>query len=255
MISLLESTKEYIHLFKGIRISTRPDCINQYILDILKKYNVTSIELGAQSMDNEVLINNNRGHFAEDVINSSKLIKENGFSLGLQMMTGLYCSDDSKDIYTANEFINIKPETVRIYPTIVMKNTRLAQLYENNKYSPQTLDDAVNLCSYLLKIFNENNINVIRLGLHDSQSLKEDMVSGPYHPSFRELCESKLLLDKFLFLTKNSDSKFFNVYINEKSISKFIGNKKSNLNKLLDLGINVNVNIDNSLSVYDLSVD
>lgn len=252
MESLLDATKPYINDFYGIRISTRPDFIDEEILTLLKSYKVTSIELGAQSIDDEVLKYNNRGHSAQDVIIASKLIKDYGFSLGLQMMTGLYKSDDTKDIYTANEFIRLHPDTVRIYPTIVMKNTKLGRLYESGEYIPQTLDSAVNLCSYLLKIFYENNIKVIRLGLHDTDTLKSDMLSGPYHPAFRELCESKLLLDKFLVKQKTLDKNDVIVSLNPKSISKFVGNNKKNISKINELGINLKIEKDESLSVYDL---
>ena len=129
MLELLDSTKEYIDTFKGIRVSTRPDAIDDEILSILKSYKVTSIELGAQSMVDDVLLSNERGHNVEDVRKASKLIRSYGFSLGLQMMTSLYKSSEEDDIYTAQEFIKLKPDTVRIYPTVVLNNTTLADLY------------------------------------------------------------------------------------------------------------------------------
>ena len=172
MISLLDATAPYIDRFKGIRISTRPDCIDDEVLTLLRSYKVSSIELGAQSMSDEVLTANDRGHTAEDVRTASKLIKRYGFSLGLQMMTGLYKSSDELDRQTASEFIALRPDTVRIYPTIVMKGTRLGELYEEGAYHPQELDSAVKLCADLLKLFEENDIRVIRLGLHDSESLR-----------------------------------------------------------------------------------
>lgn len=254
MLSLLDATTEYIDRFKGIRISTRPDYINDEVLKILKEYKVTSIELGAQSMDDYVLSSNVRGHTAYDIIKASNLIKSFSFDLGLQMMTGLFCSDDSIDIYTANEFIKLKPSTVRIYPTIVMKNTKLGDLYNEGEYQPQSLEDAVNLCSYLLSVFNENDINVIRLGLHDSVSLKNDMLAGPYHPSFRELCESKMFYDKFTSMISHIDKKDVVVYINNKSVSKFIGNNKMNINKINNLGINLKIMQDDTLGIYDMRI-
>ena len=255
MISLLDAAKEYTDRFKGIRISTRPDCIDDEVLSLLKTYHVTSIELGAQSMDDDVLTLNDRGHDSIDVKNASDKIKKYGFSLGLQMMTGLYGSNDEKDIYTANEFIRLHPDTVRIYPTIVMKNTRLGQLYLSNEYVPQTLESAVSLCSDLLKIFEEHKIKVIRLGLHDSESLKRDMLSGPYHPSFRELCESKRMYDDFMSLFHKGGfdkERCINVYLNERSISKFSGNRKSNILKINSQGIDVKIMKDNTLGIFDM---
>ena len=168
MISLLKAANKYIksNEVKGIRISTRPDYIDKEILDILKSYGVTSIELGAQSMSDDVLLANDRGHSAESVFKSSELIKSYGFSLGLQMMTGLYKSDIQKDLYTAETFVKINPDTVRIYPTVIMKDTKLAELYLNGEYTPYSLEKSVNLCSKLIELFEKNNIKIIRLGLH-----------------------------------------------------------------------------------------
>ena len=131
MTELLEAA--YTHVengsVAGIRISTRPDCINKEILYSLKNYGVTAIELGAQSMVDSVLVANNRGHLSCDVVTSSHLIKDYGFSLGLQMMIGLYESSKELDIYTAQKIIELQPDTVRIYPTITLKNTYLEKLY------------------------------------------------------------------------------------------------------------------------------
>ena len=242
MIELLEATVPYIDRFKGIRISTRPDCIDTEVLDILKKYKVTSIELGAQSMCDDVLKYNDRGHTAYDVYSASRLIRESGFSLGLQMMTGLYKSTDKLDVDTARQFISLKPDTVRIYPTVIMKGTKLEKLYNSGQYVPESVDDAVKLCSQLLTLFNENHIKVIRLGLHYSESLVEDMVCGPFHPSFRELCESRILFDKLLCLLKNEDKNVeIDVMVSPKCVSKLIGNKKSNLLKLNKLGYKIKI--------------
>lgn len=242
MLSLLEQTVPYIDRFKGIRISTRPDCIDDEILTLLKKYKVTSIELGAQSMNDTVLLANNRGHSALDVVNASYLIKDYGFSLGLQMMTGLFKSTDEIDIQTACEFIKLKPDTVRIYPTVIMKNTRLEELYNNGEYVPKSLDEAVNLCSKLLCMFSDKDINVIRLGLHYSESLEKTAVAGAYHPAFRELCESKIMFDKLLnLLDKNNIHSECEIMVSPSCVSKMIGNKKSNIKRLYDLGYNVKI--------------
>lgn len=195
MISLLEAAYEFRNVFKGIRISTRPDCIDGEILDLLKKYGVTAIELGAQSMDDKVLMQNNRGHNAQQVEKASRLIKDKGFSLGLQMMTGLYKSTVEKDTETARRIADLKPDTVRIYPTVIMKNTMLGELFLKGEYKPYSFEETVNLCSKLLKLFMEKNIKVIRLGLHYSDELLKDRLAGAYHPAFREICESRCFLE------------------------------------------------------------
>lgn len=247
MEMLLSTAYEYVSkgLFKGIRISTRPDYINQDILDTLKKYGVTSIELGAQSMVDEVLEANKRGHTAQDVEKASRLIKENGFSLGLQMMTGLYKSDDDKDIFTAQQLSLLQPDTMRIYPTIVLKDTELAVLCLTSRYLPQSLEQAVELCARLLDFFDNMNIRVIRLGLHDSPSLKKDYIAGPYHPAFRELCESRRFVNRFLDFIKNNDNltdtKSYTIEVNPSYISKALGQKRANIMLLKELGYNVDI--------------
>ncbi|MCQ4021633.1 MULTISPECIES: elongator complex protein 3 [unclassified Ruminococcus] len=243
MEMLLQAAYQYVSqgLFKGIRISTRPDYINQEILDTLKKYGVTSIELGAQSMDDEVLKANKRGHSAQNVVEACELIKQNGFSLGLQMMTGLYKSDEKKDIYTAQQLSLLQPDTMRIYPTIVLKYTELAILCLTGKYYPQSLEEAVNLCAKLLDFFDNMNIKVIRLGLHDSPSLKKEYIAGPYHPAFRELCESKLFVDKFLNEVKNERYTSYVAEVNPSYLSKALGQKKANIECLRDSGYDVRI--------------
>ncbi len=252
MLELLNAAKPYVKSFMGIRISTRPDCIDSEVLSLLKQYGVTSIELGAQSMDNSVLELNKRGHNAQSVIKASKLIKETGFSLGLQMMTGLYGSDFEKDINTAKSFISLKPDTVRIYPTVIMKDTQLADLYSAGKFIPYSLEESVDLCSRLIMMFELENIRIIRLGLHYSESLVKNGLGGNYHPAFKELCEARIFYNSFLELTKGLPSKKIDVYINKKSLSKFLGQKKSNIKNLEALGYEITVNFDNDLSKYQI---
>ena len=254
MISLLEAARPFVGVFYGIRISTRPDCIDDDILDILGAYGVTSIELGAQSMDNSVLELNKRGHTAEDVVNASEKIKQNGFSLGLQMMTGLYGSTLERDFYTAERFIEINPDTVRVYPTVIMKNTELADAYLSGKFIPYTLDESVELCLRLILMFAKAGIKLIRLGLHYSDSLVENSLGGNYHPAFKELCESKILYDAFIEKDSKIKSKKLTVTINQKSLSKFVGQKKSNLLKLREQGYDLDIRFDNTLEKYDLGV-
>ena len=259
MMSLLDTAYEFVKdgCFKGIRISTRPDAIDEEILNILKERGVSSIELGAQSMDDEVLRVNRRGHSSLDVIKSSELIKKYGFSLGLQMMTGLYKSSILKDIETAEKFINIRPETVRIYPTIIMKNTLLADLYYKGEYATYSLEDTIGLCSKLLRMFEKENIEVIRLGLHDTESMKENMVSGPWHPALSELCQSyNFYKDIVSFIEENNISyKNIDIFVNPSCISKFIGQKRENIKKFKNIGLVVKVKPDKSIKVNDFRIE
>ena len=253
MLTLLEAAYKCVKEqgFIGIRISTRPDYIDEEILKIIKNYGVTSIELGAQSMCDGVLLANERGHSSLDVIKASKLIKDSGFELGLQMMTGLYQSNDSLDIYTASELIKLKPNTVRIYPAITLKNTRLELLYNDGKYVPQSLSKAVELCTNLSEMFESAGISVIRLGLHDID--KEAYVAGPWHPAFRELCDSnkfRRLVDAGI---KNHGE--YIVKVNPADVSKMIGQKKENITYFKNKNINIKILQDKSVNKDSIRVE
>lgn len=252
MISLLSTAHEYIDnkRVKGIRISTRPDFIDEEILDVLKKYGVTSIELGAQSMDDEVLKANLRGHTSKNVENASKLIKEYGFELGLQMMTGLYLDTDEKAIETAKKLIALEPDTIRIYPTVVLKGTYLAELYEKEIYTPQSVDDAANLCTKLVPMFEQKGIRILRLGLHSSQDIKKNMVGGAFHDSFGEIVKSRYMLNKILEYPVGS----YEIMVNSKSISKLKGNQKRNIYFLIEKGYNIKITVNDRLDVDELRI-
>lgn len=237
MLELLECAYSYVAngVVSGIRVSTRPDCIDAEILDILKKYGVTAIELGAQSMVDSVLVSNNRGHRAEDVVNASNQVKSYGFELGLQMMTGLYTSSDELDIITAERLIELKPNTVRIYPTIILKNTELEQRFVSGEYKPADIESAVKLAALLDDMFVSNGIKVIRIGLH---SIDESAyVAGPWHPAFRELCDSMQFRNKLEKQLISGHS--YEVLVSPKALSKAIGQKKANIDYFLSKNIEI----------------
>lgn len=241
MLSLLKVGKSFIDSgdISGIRVSTRPDAINDKVLEVLKNHGVTSIELGAQSLDDEVLTLNKRGHKAEDVVAASKLIKSYGFSLGLQMMTGLFGDTDEKALKTAESIISLSPDTVRIYPTIVLKNTYLQKLYEQGVYTPQTVEEAAVLCAKLVPSFKKHNIKVIRLGLHSIES--ESYVAGPWHSAFGEIVESKIYLEKLKEELKIHPKGDYLVTVPLSEVSKIIGQKRANIIALSKLGYNIKV--------------
>ena len=258
MLSLLTAAKHFldIYKFKGIRVSTRPDCIDKDILETLKNYGVTAIELGAQSMCDEVLTANRRGHTADDVRKASKLIKEYGVELGLQMMTGLYKSDFQKDEQTALEIIKIKPDTVRIYPTVVLKNTHLGYLQETGEYIAPTAEDSAPFCAKLLEMFEKENIKVIKLGLHSSETVESDMVGGAYHPAFRELCEGYIYLQKILEkLAQKDKNQEYVIYVNKKVLSKAKGQQKRNEKALKNQGFHCIIKGKENLEEFDIEVE
>lgn len=258
MVSLLTAAKCLLekYRFAGIRVSTRPDCIDKEVLSLLKNYGVTSIELGAQSMDDIVLSLNRRGHTADDVRNASKLIKDFGFSLGLQMMTGLYGSDFEKDYYTAREIIKLSPETVRIYPTVVLKNTYLGELFETGEYLPPNAEKTAPFAAELLTEFENAGIKVIKLGLHASETVEEDMIGGAYHPAFRELCEGYIFLKKMTDLLEKKDkSGNYTLYVAKKSISKAKGLNKRNEKALKNQGYCCKIKGKDFLDEFEIEVE
>lgn len=253
MTHLLEAAATFVEsgVVSGIRISTRPDAIDDEILTVLEKHHVKAIELGAQSLDASVLRLNNRGHTVTDVVKASQLIRSRGFELGLQMMTGLFGDNDEKALKTAKKIVEIHPDTVRIYPTIVLHNTDLEALYNDKKYSPQTLDEAVKLAVKLVELFEQNDIKVIRLGLHSIE--RGSYVAGPWHPSFSELCSSERYYE--LALGQLGESGKYNLYVNPSEISKMTGQKKNNILRLADKGYSCRVLPDDNLEAFTIKTE
>jgi histone acetyltransferase (RNA polymerase elongator complex component) len=248
----LATVKPYIDsgLVDGIRLSTRPDYINEKILDLLKKYGVTTIELGVQSLDDEVLTQSERGYKAQIVDAASTLIKEYGFKLGIQVMPGLPGSTDKIDFETAKKVVEIKPDMVRIYPTLVINNTKLEEMYFEKNYSPMDLDEAIKRVLPILILFELNNINIIRVGLQPSDDLQEEGVikAGPFHPAFKEIIETEIYGRFF----KSLEVEKLNIITHEKNVSKIVGMKKKNK---LEFGKNMTIEINNELSLEKLLVN
>lgn len=197
--ALLEAAHR--HLLRGdidaIRLSTRPDAIDSAVLARLKKYGVETVELGAQSLDDDVLRLSGRGHTAKDVENAARAVKDAGFRLILQMMTGLPGADDESSVETAKKIIALKPDGVRIYPTVIVRDTALYDLWKAGKYPEHTVEDAVRVCAGLVPLFEEAGIPIIRLGLNPTEELSSGAaVGGAYHPALGELVKSRILLQK-----------------------------------------------------------
>lgn len=255
MIELLESAYEFIGngKFKGIRISTRPDCITPEILDLLRKYGVTAIELGAQSMSDTVLSANERGHTAEDVYKSGALIREYGFELGLQMMVGLYKSTIHDEYQTFSAIKDIHPDTVRIYPVVILKNTKLGELYRSGEYKPFDFETVLYVSSVSLEKFEKLGIRVIKCGLHASEFVEKDMIGGFYHPAFRELCENEIYRRR-MECKIDSDKKSCVFAVNPSCISKAVGQRKSNILYFKENGMEVKVIADENIAKYEVEL-
>ena len=260
---LLSAAYEFIKKAKvdSIRISTRPDYINQDILNLLKKYNVKTIELGVQSANDFVLQKARRGHTFEDVKKASKLIRKNGFILGHQMMVGLPESSQKDEIETAKKLIKLKPKIVRIYPVLVIKGTKLADDYLEGTYKPNTLEQAVETSAILLKMFSKKKIDVIRIGLQSTDEIcnpeneNSQVVAGPYHPAFRQLVESRICYDEFSKKIRdlNNKVKVVKVNVNGNMINNFVGHKKENIKRIKEIyNVDVVVERDDKVKGYKM---
>mgnify|MGYP003289545928 CR=1 FL=1 len=242
---LLQAAYDYIKEKKvhSIRISTRPDYIDKEILKRLRKYKVKTIELGVQSTNDYILDRCKRGHTFKDVIKASKLIRRFRMKLGHQMMLGLPDSTELDDINTAKDLIKLKPDMVRIYPVLVIKGTELEKEYNENKYDPLTVEQAVDRCKELCYLFGRKKIDVIRIGLQNTDTIcsptnqGSEVVAGPYHETFRQLVESSIYYDTIVDKIKkfNTRVKEVEVTVNPQNVNNVVGYKKSNILRLKEM--------------------
>jgi histone acetyltransferase (RNA polymerase elongator complex component) len=205
-------------------------------------------------MDDGVLQKNNRGHKAHDTAQAARLIQSAGLRLTIQMMTGLPGDTVEGAAETAWKIAELRPDAVRVYPAIVLKNTTLAGLYHSGEYIPQQFDDAVEQCARLLEFFTRQDIPVIRLGLHETDSLKQNYVAGPYHPAFRELCEGNALFDKLVPLVEALPQGVVYIKVHSKNISALTGHGRRALLPLEEAGYTPIVTPDDSLGYLEVKV-
>lgn len=257
---LLAVAKEYKdkNIIDYIRLSTRPDYIDEFILDHLKSYRADIIELGVQSLDEEVLHKSGRGHGFDEVFKASKLIKDYGFTLGHQIMIGLPGDTFEKDRKTVKESIKMNPDICRIYPALTVKNTPMEDMYLEGTYKPYTLEEAVKISAEIYEMYKENGIQVIRIGLQptDNIALGKDIVDGPFHPAFRELVESSIINENIYDILKDKSGEVL-IKISNKSVSKLYADKKRYFNELKSKAKNCNlkVNVDNSMEVDKIIIE
>lgn len=241
MIYLLEKAYEYIKAGRvdSIRLSTRPDYIDDEILDILEKYGVGTIELGLQSMCDDVLLRCRRGHDAECAERAVKMIKSRGFSLVGQMMIGLPASSLEKELETAKKICELGADGARVYPTVIFYNTELCEMAKRGEYVPLTNEEAVMRSKEVIKILDENNVPCIRVGLCASENLssEEQVYGGANHSAIGELAMGEVFYDKMCsLLDKIPDEGEKNIvfFVPKGATSKTVGQKKININRIKD---------------------
>lgn len=232
----LQAAAEFVkgRRVEGIRLSTRPDYINEEILDLLKKNKVITIELGAQSMDETVLAKSGRGHTVDDIEKACKMIVDYGFELGLQMMIGLPGDTLEKAKFTAKRIVELGAKNTRIYPTLVIKGTQLEHMHQSGYYEAMRLTEAILWAKDLYLYFEEKNIKVIKIGLHPSEELSPDhsLIAGPYHKSFRELVMTEIWKEHLFEKIEFQPDKSIMVYVPHDQLNYAIGYKSENV-KLL----------------------
>lgn len=218
----------------SLRLSTRPDAIGGEALARLRRCGVKTVELGGQSMDDRVLALAGRGHTAADVARAARLVKAAGFELILQMMTGLPGSSDESDVETARRLIALRPDGVRLYPTVIVEDTALCALWRAGRYREHTVEDAVRVCARILPLFEAAGIPVIRLGLNPSEELSGGAaVGGAYHPALGELVRSRILRDRAeALLAATEPGSRVILGVNARELSQMIGQKRCNVNWL-----------------------
>lgn len=263
----LDLGKEYVDKYKlkGIRMSTRPDYISEDIIEFLSAYPVTAIELGVQSLNIEVLKATKRNHSVEDVAIAVRLIKDAGIELGLQMMVGLPKDCLTYVRETMEQVIAYEPKTIRIYPTLVIKNTELELMYNKGGYQPLSLSEAIDQVALILPEFIANDITILRVGLQANEGLNSgDYIAGPYHPAFKELVMDKIIYkqvikemnklnihlhsqgelvdinnNKLEQPSDNSYKKDVIISANSKMYNRLIGHKKNNKKLFNNMGVSL----------------
>jgi histone acetyltransferase (RNA polymerase elongator complex component) len=219
----------------SVRVSTRPDYIDHQTLDLLKEYGVRTVELGVQSMVEEVLRYSNRGHTIDDTLRAVEMLHGRGFEVGIQMMVGLPGDDVQDNAHTVDRMIRLNPHFTRIYPTVVLKGTLLEKWYRSGRYRSLSLEEAIAICKRAFLQFYRAGIPVIRLGLQSSPELEteECVVAGPYHPAFGQLVESSLFYDMATYLmAKSQGSRIFRARVSPSDLSNIRGQKNQNLYQL-----------------------
>ena len=236
-VQLLSAVQPFIQegLIDSVRISTRPDYVDPQTLNLLKEHGVVTVELGVQSMVDEVLCQSRRGHTADDVLMAAKLLHGHGFKMGIQIMVGLPGDDAGATGQTVDRVIRLTPHFVRIYPTLVLKGTLLEKWYRSGRYTPLSLEGAVDLCKKAFLRFHRAGIPVIRLGLQSSPELETTgcVLAGPYHPALGHLVESSLFYDMASHLMlKHGQYRNVRIKVSPSDVSNIRGQKNRNLHQL-----------------------
>lgn len=233
---LLRTAQGYIDQGKlsGIRLSTHPAMFDAQVLELLRRYSVSFIELGVQSFDDRVLELAGRRHTAAEAVEIINRLQTHDIQVGIHLMIGLPGDSYEKSLASARKTIGLKPASVRIHPCLVIRGTRLEQLYQTGQYHPLSLDTAVQISKDMLALFKQHNISVARIGLQTTESMERNILGGPYHPAFRQLVESALLYENMAAqaAARKASGTPLIFQVSPKDLSTARGQKNSNMRKL-----------------------
>jgi histone acetyltransferase (RNA polymerase elongator complex component) len=240
----LEAVNEHKNnpLLHSIRISTRPDCITENILEMLKTRNVSTLEIGVETLDDDILRRIKRGHTTQDTVRAFEMINRFSFSSVAQLMFGLPGEDLKSFSDTVRGTVELKPDYVRLHPTLIFRGTGLDEMYRRGEYEPLSLETAIEWGIKAYRILEETDVEIIRFGLHEVWTLKGEVVTGPYHPSFGEVVLSRIKRDEVYDALRGFDSlpDELTVEVNETELSQFVGNRRCN-KKFLENELEVRV--------------
>ncbi|MEI8355907.1 MAG: radical SAM protein [Deltaproteobacteria bacterium] len=220
----------------SVRVSTRPDAVNALNAAYLKGMGVSTVELGVQSMSDEVLLLAGRGHNSQSVHEAVSFLKDAGITVGLQLMPGLPGDTPARSLDSLQTVLGMRPDFLRIYPTIVIAGTPLENLYNSGSFRPMTLAGAVDLCKVMLHRALRSGVPVIRIGVQPTAELQYPgvIIAGPFHPAFRQLVEGELCFDLLVKLTATSVCGEGPLTINcsPSRVSDVVGQRKVNMHRL-----------------------
>jgi len=212
---------------QSIRLSTRPDAVNETNCSLLRENGVKTVELGVQSMNDAVLAASGRGHTSSQVEVAFKLLRKFDFSVGGQLMLGLPADTVGKALTSAEALAALGPDFVRIYPTVVVRGSALADLYREGHFRPLSLSRAVVLTSLVKEVFDRSGIAVIRMGLQQTETLTTEILAGPHHAAFGELVLARQYfkrLRKLLAARQRGVAHRLSVAVRDQSILRGQGN-------------------------------
>jgi histone acetyltransferase (RNA polymerase elongator complex component) len=222
----------------SVRLSTRPDCVDDESCEFLLRHGVKTVELGVQSLDDRVLTAADRGHSSEDSLRAIRILQEKGLTLGIQLMPGLPHESTVSFLKTLHRVIECKPDFVRLYPTLVINGSGLAEEYHKGQYQPMSMNRAIALCCLAKERLDQAGIQIMRMGLQSSETLEEELIAGPYHPSFGEFVAARHWFKRVRPLLAGCPAgKQIHLRISNRDISAFVGPKRANMKRFQELGL------------------